>query len=101
MLKRMKGVAAAMESSPSPYATVFEDQRARLKHQSLLQDYEELYKVIACLSFQDLWFRVIFIRSGVVLDFLLRVVLIFLLVFYNLRFPMLVWFLGKNQKEGN
>lgn len=44
-MKRMKGVAAAaMESSPSPYATLYEDPRTSLKHQSLLQDYEDLYK---------------------------------------------------------
>eukprot|EP00257_Ricinus_communis_P010021 XP_002529404.2 uncharacterized protein LOC8264841 [Ricinus communis] len=46
-MKRMKGVAAAaaMESSsPSIYATLYEDPRARLKHQTLMQDFEELYK---------------------------------------------------------
>ncbi|XP_057988046.1 uncharacterized protein LOC131171888 [Hevea brasiliensis] len=42
MMKRMKGVAAAMESSP--YAILYEVQRTRLKHQSLMQDYEELYR---------------------------------------------------------
>ncbi|KAF2310898.1 hypothetical protein GH714_018248 [Hevea brasiliensis] len=44
MMKRMKGVSAALESSPSPYTTLYEDRRTRLKHQSLMQDYEELCK---------------------------------------------------------
>ncbi|KAF2317016.1 hypothetical protein GH714_010548 [Hevea brasiliensis] len=44
MMKRMKGVAAAMESSP--YAILYEVQRTRLKHQSLMQDYEELYRFL-------------------------------------------------------
>ncbi|KDP38693.1 hypothetical protein JCGZ_04046 [Jatropha curcas] len=43
-MKRMKGVAAAMESSPSPYSTMYEDRRTRLRHQSLMQDYMELFK---------------------------------------------------------
>ncbi|KAJ6355294.1 hypothetical protein OIU77_005807 [Salix suchowensis] len=45
-MKMMKGVAAAAAmNSPSPsYATVYEDPRIMLKHQSLMQDYEELYK---------------------------------------------------------
>ena len=47
-MKKMKGVAAAAMNSPSPsYATIYEDPRIMLKHQSLMQDYEELYKVIA------------------------------------------------------
>ena len=40
MMKKMKGVVP-MES---PY-DVFQDQRTRLRHQSLLQDYEDLQKV--------------------------------------------------------
>ncbi|KAF9662733.1 hypothetical protein SADUNF_Sadunf18G0085000 [Salix dunnii] len=45
-MKKMKGVAAAAAmNSPSPsYATIYEDPRIMLKHQSLMQDYEELYK---------------------------------------------------------
>ncbi|XP_065849851.1 uncharacterized protein [Euphorbia lathyris] len=45
-MKRMKGVAAPFEASPSSYATttVYEDPRIRLRHQSLVQDYEDLYK---------------------------------------------------------
>ncbi|KAJ1410337.1 hypothetical protein SESBI_22074 [Sesbania bispinosa] len=38
MMKKMKGVVP-VESPPYP---VYEDQRARLRHQSLLQDYEDL-----------------------------------------------------------
>lgn len=44
-MKKMKGVMAAAGVATSPYP-VYEDQKARLKHQSLLQDYEELEKVI-------------------------------------------------------
>ncbi|OMO61716.1 hypothetical protein CCACVL1_23303 [Corchorus capsularis] len=40
-MKKMKGVAAAMEYSP--YA-MYEDQRTRFKHQSLMQDFEDLHK---------------------------------------------------------
>ncbi|XP_061353183.1 uncharacterized protein LOC133297961 [Gastrolobium bilobum] len=39
-MKKMKGVVS-MESLPFP---VYEDQRTRLRHQSLLQDYEDLQK---------------------------------------------------------
>ncbi|XVE71150.1 hypothetical protein DITRI_Ditri10aG0127400 [Diplodiscus trichospermus] len=43
-MKKMKGVAAAvnvMEYSPS---AAYEDQRTRFKHQSLMQDFEDLHK---------------------------------------------------------
>ena len=40
-MKKMKGVVAA---EPSSYA-LYQDSRARFKHQSLMQDYEELQKV--------------------------------------------------------
>ncbi|GMI89294.1 INO80-BINDING PROTEIN 2B [Hibiscus trionum] len=40
-MKKMKGVVAAMEYSP--YG-VYEDQRARFRHQSLMQDFEDLHK---------------------------------------------------------
>ncbi|KAK2646803.1 hypothetical protein Ddye_021998 [Dipteronia dyeriana] len=46
MMKKMKGVvtrtATSMEKPP-PYP-VYEDSRTRFRHQTLLQDYEELYK---------------------------------------------------------
>ncbi|KAJ6958202.1 hypothetical protein NC653_039988 [Populus alba x Populus x berolinensis] len=42
-MKKMKGAAAA-DSSPPSYATMYEDPRIVFKHQSLMQDYEELYK---------------------------------------------------------
>ena len=38
-MKKMKGVV----SLDPPYE-VYQDQRARLRHQSLLQDYEDLHK---------------------------------------------------------
>ncbi|XP_057753317.1 uncharacterized protein LOC130972973 [Arachis stenosperma] len=40
-MKKMKGVVVPMESSRYD---VFQDQRTRLRHQSLLQDYEDLQK---------------------------------------------------------
>ncbi|KAK7291947.1 hypothetical protein RIF29_07518 [Crotalaria pallida] len=40
MKKKMKGVAVSME----PSYDVYQDHRARLRHQSLLQDYEDLHK---------------------------------------------------------
>ncbi|CAI0394597.1 unnamed protein product [Linum tenue] len=51
-MKKMKGVAAAVVvgSSPSPYAVAaaagagYDDPRIRFKHESLMQDYEELLK---------------------------------------------------------
>ncbi|XP_022754507.1 uncharacterized protein LOC111302887 [Durio zibethinus] len=44
-MKKMKGVAAAAATvmEYSPYA-VYEDQRTRFKHQSLMQDFEDLHK---------------------------------------------------------
>ncbi|CAL0307063.1 unnamed protein product [Lupinus luteus] len=39
-MKKMKGVALSME----PSYDVYQDQRARLRYQSLLQDYEDLHK---------------------------------------------------------
>lgn len=47
-MRKMKGVAAAsMEISPSPYVAVYEDPKTIFKHQSLMQDYEELLKETA------------------------------------------------------
>ncbi|MBA0753824.1 hypothetical protein Gogos_019906 [Gossypium gossypioides] len=40
-MKKMKGVAASMGYSPYP---MYEDQRTRFKHQSLMQDFEDLHK---------------------------------------------------------
>ncbi|KAK6236944.1 hypothetical protein QQP08_027374 [Theobroma cacao] len=43
-MKKLKGVAAAVAAMEySPYAT-YEDQRTRFKHQSLMQDFEDLHK---------------------------------------------------------
>ncbi|CAI9783053.1 unnamed protein product [Fraxinus pennsylvanica] len=42
MSKKMKGVS--LDSTPSYDGGVYEDTKARLKHQSLLQDYQELQK---------------------------------------------------------
>ncbi|WCJ30131.1 hypothetical protein M5689_011709 [Euphorbia peplus] len=41
----MKGVAMPFEASPSSYAaTVYEDPRIRMRHQGLMQDFQDLYK---------------------------------------------------------
>ncbi|KAK8568532.1 hypothetical protein V6N13_106440 [Hibiscus sabdariffa] len=40
-MKKMKGVAASAEFSRYP---MYEDQRARFKHQSLMQDFQDLHK---------------------------------------------------------
>ena len=49
-MKKMKGAAAAAPvDSSSPYVSVYEDPRARLRFHNLLQDYEDLYKVTAFL----------------------------------------------------
>ncbi|XP_039006407.1 uncharacterized protein LOC120133993 [Hibiscus syriacus] len=40
-MKKMKGVAASVEYSRH---TMYEDQRARFKHQSLMQDFQDLHK---------------------------------------------------------
>lgn len=54
-MKKMKGIAA-MESS-----LVFEYPRSRFKHQSLMQDYEELEKVKkAFMGFRILLFSLFF-----------------------------------------
>lgn len=50
-MKKMKGVVAV---EPSSYA-LYEDSRARFKHQSLMQDYQELQKV--CIIS---WFSIFF-----------------------------------------
>ncbi|KAG6740865.1 hypothetical protein POTOM_056334 [Populus tomentosa] len=47
-MRKMKGAAAA-DSSPPSYATMYEDPRIVFKHQSLMQDYEELYKLLLML----------------------------------------------------
>ncbi|KAL5772927.1 hypothetical protein ACOSQ2_012851 [Xanthoceras sorbifolium] len=45
MKKKMKGVAAATSmEKPPPYPPVYEDSRTRFRHQTLVQDYDELYK---------------------------------------------------------
>lgn len=65
-MKKMKGVV--MESSP--YA-VYEDPKTRFKHQSLLQDFEELQKVVFICGFPWIWFYFVrFIRSDILFDFL-------------------------------
>lgn len=43
-MKKMKAAVAAMDFSPPSYAAMYEDPRIMLKHQSLMQDYDELYK---------------------------------------------------------
>ena len=64
-MKKMKGVV----SLDPPYE-VYQDQRARLRHQSLLQDYEDLHKVTpfalpSCLFFSMIVFFVLrFSGSG-------------------------------------
>lgn len=58
-MKKMKGVVAV---EPSSYA-LYEDSRARFKHQSLMQDYQELQKVYHFWVFNILFW--VFIRSGV------------------------------------
>lgn len=50
-MKKMKAAVAAMDFSPPSYAAMYEDPRIMLKHQSLMQDYDELYKVVAFLGF--------------------------------------------------
>ncbi|KAJ8767745.1 hypothetical protein K2173_020685 [Erythroxylum novogranatense] len=52
-MKRTKGVVPAMESSLSPYAPPLNgDARTRFKHQSLMQDFEELYKETEAKKFK-------------------------------------------------
>ncbi|KAG6772241.1 hypothetical protein POTOM_023641 [Populus tomentosa] len=41
----MKKMKAAVDFSPPSYAAMYEDPRIMLKHQSLMQDYDELYKI--------------------------------------------------------
>jgi hypothetical protein len=45
-MKKMKGVVASMKS-PSD---VYMDQRSMFRHQSLLQDYEDLHKVTTTIT---------------------------------------------------
>ncbi len=71
-----------MESSP--YA-LFKDQRNGFKHQSLLQDFEKLQKVISFVGF---------IRSDFFFDFLVGFVLRFF-GFPSFEFFMCVWLLRK------
>lgn len=47
-MKKMKGVVVSVDS---PVYPVYEDQRTRLRHQSLLQDYEDLLEVPHFLVF--------------------------------------------------
>lgn len=51
-MKNMKGVVvgSSMEKSKAPSFAVYEDPRARFRHQSLMQDYEELLKVSPLLG---------------------------------------------------
>lgn len=68
-MKKMKGVV----SLDPPYE-VYQDQRARLRHQSLLQDYEDLHKVtplpcpVLYFSQRSNFFVVGFFGSGFSLD---------------------------------
>lgn len=82
-MKKMKGVAAAADSPPPSYATMYEDPRIMFKHQSLMQDYEELYKVIAFLGFQRFLISLWVSRSGVLLDLLCWALLICFLGFWG------------------
>lgn len=68
--KKMKGVgfspAAGVSSmeKPPPYPVV-DDSRTRLRHQSLLQDYDELLKVFSLLGLVICLFGWNLIRSVV------------------------------------
>ncbi|KAJ4709575.1 Ribosomal RNA small subunit methyltransferase G [Melia azedarach] len=44
MMKKMKGVVAAASMERTPVFSGYDDPRARFRHQSLMQDYEELLK---------------------------------------------------------
>lgn len=46
MMKKMKGVVAAASMERTPVFSGYDDPRARFRHQSLMQDYEELLKVL-------------------------------------------------------
>jgi hypothetical protein len=90
-MKKMKGVVA-MESSP--YA-LYKDPRNGFKHQSLLQDFEELQKVISFVGFSRFVISVVgFIRSDVLFDFLVGFVHRFF-GFPSFGFFMCVWLLRK------
>lgn len=90
-MKKMKGVIA-MESSP--YA-LYKDPRNRFKHQSLLQDFEELQKVTSFVGFNRFVISVVgFIRSDVLFDFLVGFVHRFF-GFPSFEFFMCVWLLRK------
>ena len=66
-MKKMKGVVAM---DASLYA-VSEDPRTRFRHQSLLQDFEELQKVISFVGFPGFVISFLsFYRSDVLFDFL-------------------------------
>ncbi|KAF9680645.1 hypothetical protein SADUNF_Sadunf06G0143100 [Salix dunnii] len=45
IMKKVKAAVAAMDFSPPSHAIMYEDQRIMFKHQSLMQDYDELYKI--------------------------------------------------------
>lgn len=81
-MKKMKGVAASVEYSPYP---IYEDQRNRFKHHSLMQDFDDLFKVlISCCLFI---FLLNFIRSGVFspLGFVSLFILVYVIAFNLLR----------------
>lgn len=60
-MKKMKGVV-------SQYPPVYDDSKARFKHQSLLQDYQDLEKVNFFFSFYGFGvFFAVFTRSAFLL----------------------------------
>ena len=52
-MKKVKAAVAAMDFSPPSHAIMYKDQRIMFKHQSLMQDYDELYKVVDFLGFRS------------------------------------------------
>lgn len=57
-----------LDSTPRYGVGVYEDSKARLKHQTLMQDYEELQKVLFCCGFL---FFILFGRSDALFGYLL------------------------------
>lgn len=82
-MKKMKGVAASVEYSPYP---IYEDQRNRFKHHSLMQDFDDLLKVLTFLLL--VYILLNFIRSGVFSPLTLGFISLFILV-YVLAFNLL------------
>ena len=79
MKMKMKGVVA---KESSPYV-VGEDPRTRLRHQSLLLDFEELQKVSSFVGFQ-----------GFVISFVVSTDLMFCLIFWRFSVFFFFWFYG-------